>query len=364
MTAFPFHRRLLAALALTVIAAGSVHADVVYTQKTKIKGSGDMGRMEIVRMGRIHKDMAREESSIRFSGAAARDAGAKPVQSIEILRLDQSSFWSLEPTERTFTERSLDEVRADLRRIAAEADTSTNCVEAPDAVPAITVNPSQQMRMVGVWEAKRTTIQTATRVVDLRTGQTRNGEVVLDLWMAPGVPGQEEMRAFAAARSNRLALASELFPLEGLAGGYERSMQKIRAAYDKLPGYPVEWEWTIRTDLSAEDRAALAETAKLQEEGADSSQMEEMARPEGPLTDPLAQVQTRSPEAATDKDKLRPLEPNAGVFLSLTSADQEVEAESGMTIIFRVESVLESAAETPIDPASFEIPANYTKTAS
>lgn len=361
MTAFPIRRRLIVVLPAVAMAIGSAHADVTYTQKTKIRGAGDMVRADVVRIVRIRGDKAREEATVQLSGTTARNAGTEPLKLIEIRRLDQSLIWTLDPKDKTFAEKSLDEVRADLVRLAAEADTSTNCMESPDAAPVISVKPSEQMRKIGPWEATRTTITAATRVIDLTTGQTRNGEVALDLWMAPDVPGQDEMRAFDSAWSSRLALASERFPLEGLAGGYQRSMEKIRAAFDKLAGVPVEWTWVVRTELSPQDRAALAEAAKLQEEGVDPSPRQEQEQTSAPLADPLAQVQTRSPEAGSDKDRPRPLEPQSGENLSPTSADQEIDTERGMTVIFRAESSLKSAENTPIDPAAFEIPAEYSR---
>ncbi len=361
MSTHPSHRGVLSALACLIVTATIVHADAVFTQRTKISGAGDLGRMEIVRAVRISRDKAREESTVKFSGSVARDAGAKPVDTIGIVRLDQGLVQTLDPKERTFTERSLRDMRAYLRELAAEADTSTGCMEATGAAPVVTVKPSAETRRIAAWDAVRTTITSRTEVVDLQTGAERNAEVVMDLWMASNVPGAEEIRGFDSARAARLGLAGETFPaLEGLAGGFQRSMEKIRDAYAKLPGYPIRWTWTVRTDLSPADRAALADAAKLQEEGADPNQKEEETEDATGLADPLAGVATRSPESARDKNRPPPLESTAGENLTTTSADQEVGTERGATVVFRAESDLESAAAGPVDPAAFEIPSGFT----
>jgi hypothetical protein len=362
MSTHQFHRGMLGALACLIATATSVHADSIFTQRTKINGAGDLGRMKIVREVRISQDKERAESTIEFSGTAARDVGAKPVDTIEFVRLDQGLVMTLDSRGRTFTERSLPDSRAYLQELAAEADTSTGCVEAPGASPVVTVKSSAETRRIGMWDAMRTRITSRTEVVDLQTGAERNAEVVMDLWMATNIPGTEEIRGFETARASRLGLASETFPaLAGLAGGFQRSMEKIRDAYATLPGYPVRWTWTVRTDLSSQDRAALADAAKLQEEGADPNQMEEETEDAADLADPLAGVATRSPESARDKNLPHPIELAAGENLTTTSADQEVGTERGATVLFRAESDLESATAGPVDPAAFEIPSGFAR---
>jgi hypothetical protein len=350
------------ACGLTCLALFAVpsHADATFTQRMKIRGGGEMDRIEVVRKVRIHQDKAREESITKFAGPAARDAGAMPVASTTIVRLDRGAFLFLEPQQRTFSERSLLDERARLLDVAAEADTSTGCAEAPDASPAATVHSTPEVRRIGSWDATLTRIAVRTLVIDLRTGEKRDADVTLDLWMARDVPGQDDIRAYEAARAARLGIAGEIFSLAGLSGGYEKSMAKIRQEYLKLPGYPVRWTWTVRTALSPEDRADLVDAAKLEEEGADPSQKQEEIEGSQSIQDPLAAVETRSPESAQDKNRPHPQEPSSGVDTKLTGADQETDTEQGTTLILRVEAIVEAVDGDRVDPSLFEVPPGTT----
>lgn len=359
MTSRDFAQRLMCSLALLTLFALPSHADATFTQRMKFKGGGEMGRFEILRKLRVHQDKAREESITTFAGPTARDAGAKPVASTTIIRLDRGAFLSLDPERRAFTERSLLDERARLLDIAAEADTSTGCAEAPDAAPAATLRSTSDVRKIGSWDATLTRIAVRTLVMDLGTGEKRDADITLDLWMARDVPGQSDVRAYEAARAARLGIAGEIFSLAGLSGGYEKSMTKIRQEYQKLSGFPVRWTWTVRTALSSEDRADLVDAARIEEEGADPSQEQEEIAGSQTLQDPLASVETRSPESAQDKHRPHPQELSSGEDLKLSGADQEPETESGSTLVFRVDSILESADAGGVDPSLFEVPAGY-----
>ena len=340
-----------AGLAMTAVPA---QADVSFTQRIKVKTPGSIGSIDISRTVRLSGMKERDELFMKLSNPSAEVVDRGRRDEIRIVRPDKDLVWELDPKEQTYTETTFPELRARMERMAQELGIVTKTQEASDAEVRVETKWTKETKRIGPWEATKRTIIAHTQVVDLETGLKRGGEVVWDLWLSGNVPGQDEMRTFSDAYRARMGLANEVAPLWGFAGAYAKSFAKAIEALKELDGYPVRWSWSVRTELSPEEKAAFADEARTQAEGADDHVLAEQAGKAEEETDLQNTDRPRDTERAETKKTPRPVEPEGTEELHPVP-----EVETGMMVQMRASSTLEKVDVGGVAAATFELPSGY-----
>lgn len=353
---------IVVALCLTTIAiveAPPAHADVAFVEELRVKGAE--GSTDITRNVHISGLKEREESVMSFSPSLAKQIGTRRQETSSITRLDRGLTWTLDPESKTYTEQPLDSLEAEVRLKALQADSSAQTAEAPDADPHVTITPTSEVKQIGPWSARKTTVEVTTEVVDLQSGARRPGAIVWDLWLADEVPGSGEMRAFDRMKAHKLGTPSEIDPLEAVGKSFTKSVKQAMLALREVHGDPVAWTWTLRTALSPEERAALDEAAATQREGLDEPETSDNSANQ---TDNVIVNGTRDVEQHTVRSNVhkplgRPGEEEPASGAEAASADMNADTGEGKMVLLKVDSTLKSVSTTAEDPSLFEIPPGY-----
>jgi|GEM_PF-7090688 len=354
---------LMLAVAALASVAPSARADVTYVEHTKIKGLGSPGAVDVTRTVRLSGLKECENSVIRYSRPVAIQKGVRSRETADIARLDRDLTWTLDPGGKTYVETTFDAMRAQTLAAAQDADSIAMTAEAPDADPRVEIDPTSDVRRIGPWEARRVIINVSTQVVDLKSGSKRNGWIVWELWMADPVPGVQEIRSFDQIYAEKLGTSSEFVPMMTLGESYRKSVKQAMLALRQTTGYPVEWTWTLRTELSPEELAALNDAAATQRESADEQADLNDKLIKNLEIDPARQAGEQLNQSNITKDLHRPEEPVSGEDAETVSADLGPGVEEGMMVLMKASSTIETVDPGTIDPAIFEIPSGYRNTA-
>ena len=92
-------------LAILMLSLISVSADVTVYQKSTTDNLLGMGGSEVTTTEYYKADKSCRENSTKFtSGMMQFATGGKATQNMEIVRLDKSVIWEIEPKEKSYTE--------------------------------------------------------------------------------------------------------------------------------------------------------------------------------------------------------------------------------------------------------------------
>jgi hypothetical protein len=340
--------------------AAIARADVTYTERTQVKRAGAGGAEETTRTVRLAGVQEREESAVHYSLFSGKSAEERRREEVRIIRADLGSCWTIDSRARTYSESTFDALRSDARKTATAADSTTVTTEAPDANPLVEVRPTGEAKQVGPWKATLTVVRVSTQVVDLESGAPRKGEIIWELWLAQGVPGVSEIRSFNQLYSEKLGTTSEFASLASLGVSYPKSVKQAMLALKDVAGYPVEWTWTFRAEISPEAAAALRDAARTELEAGDTRDNTGEGATQTIEQDPH-QMEAGHP-IAWNYDET---EHKSRDLASRTAADSAGEKGTltgkGLMVLMKATSRIESIDTRKVDPSSFEIPQGYRK---
>ncbi len=348
----------LACVVLVIVAQPRpAAADVTFIEELKVKQAD--GAADTKRTVYLSGLKEREDSVTDFSASLANRIGTRRRETSTITRFDAGLARTLDRASRTYSEEPLDAVAQEIRQEAVRIDSVGMTAEAPDASPRVTITPSSDTKEIGPWKVHRTTIEVSTEVIDLPSGEKRNGAIVWDLWLADSLPGATEMRSFGQIRGEKLGLTAEFEPLEAVCASFPKSAKEAMLALKEVHGYPVEWSWVVRTALSPEQRAALEESAATQRESLDQPDAADL--PDNAPMEGLKPTDPATVRMNGNEDLYQPKGPPPGTVEG-TSADINFYSGEGTTVLMSIKSTLKGLTTTSCDPSLFEIPSGFGRT--
>jgi len=202
-------------LALTLLAPTSLFADFQYTETTKISGGSMMSMMKLA--GTFSKQ-ARQIgepaiSSVYVSGN--RMARNFPDHS-EIVDLDRETVTHIDHQKKQFYTITFQQMKEQLeaaQREAAAHPQPQQPAAKPDPAPNTTDmkfdvavrNTGAQKEFSGL-QTSESILTLTGQATDQQTGQSGNIAMTNDLWLAPEIPGYQEVRDFNLRYAQKLGI--------------------------------------------------------------------------------------------------------------------------------------------------------------
>lgn len=200
------------------------HADFKYSQQSKMTG-GTLMQMSQT-LGKFSKNVrqANEPQTSTTMVKANRMREEHPNGSVEIIDLDGRRFIYVDPANKRYSVVTFDEFKAAMQR-AQERAKEAQQQEMAKNPPAqnVTITPKFEAQATGATRnilgltANETKMKVEMEIqgTDPQTQQTQSGSYVVtsDAWMAPSVPGYDEIRDF------HVKMAKELDWVPGTMGG-------------------------------------------------------------------------------------------------------------------------------------------------
>ena len=221
-------RRNVLVLLLAVMPA---QADFSYQETSKITGGMLAGMMKVAG---VFSKQAREpiQSTVALKGNRLAHRGSMRAS---IIDLDSKTITEIDLQKKTYSVMTFDEMKQMLQQMSEKMRQNKNGAEVKFKVSA---NPTGKTKQVAGFEAKEIVLKMEMEGSDQKSGQTGSMTVITDSWIAPSVPGYNEVRDFYRRMAEKInwtpggnMFMSRPDVAEGMAEAYKEMA--------KLDGIPV-----------------------------------------------------------------------------------------------------------------------------
>lgn len=326
----PRHASPAAALALAALFAMPAAADVQITQRTVSEGLGGFGDGTNVSTQWIAADKARSEDEFTYTGRFKTLVGREPKSSVSITRLDRGLIWTLEPEKKLYTEMTFEDMARLMREGLAGAEAQVAEAEgrgAPqDAGMTFTVDVKKTgaKQEINGFACGQVLITCVGRPEKTAEGAEHSEvRLVMDQWLTPSLPGQDEVQAFYRRMAEKLGVDEEMRRMGPMAARmYGNAMKAMAEELKDVKGFPVRSTFTIEgpppaagdPQAGAERKRAM-EDAEKEPEGSDVAEAAKSGSIAGALGGFLGR---KAGKAAAKKAAGEPKEPGGPLFKSVT----------------------------------------------
>ncbi|WP_260705816.1 hypothetical protein [Edaphobacter flagellatus] len=262
----------LAAFLLCAVPS-ALYADFSYTETTQITGGSIVGLM---RMAGVFSRQARQAGDPIISTVMVK--GNRMVRSnamrTEIVDLDKETITTIDHTKKQYTtmtfqqmKQQLEEAQARAKQQQQQSGTDTPPSDA-DLSFDVKVRNTGASKDVGGVSTNEAILNMTMNATDKKTGQSGSMAITNDMWMAPEVPGYDEVRDFQRRFATRLGtvFSGAINPaMLASQPGAGKAMADMVKETSKLKGIPVlqvmrMGTTTDGTPLPAASEAPLPQT--------------------------------------------------------------------------------------------------------
>jgi hypothetical protein len=265
-------RKCFSAAALLALAAASARADFSYEQTSKITGGMMAGMMKFA--GAFSKQ-AREPIQMTVSVKGDRLSTAS-AHHISIIDLNAETMTDVDLDKKTYAVITFTEFTRAMQQMSEKmgekaGDGSVNF--------KADVKQTGATRNINGFQTKETLLTLEIEGQDKKSGEKGAMTVVTDMWLAPNLPGYEEVRSFYTRMAQKLAWAPGMGGMGAMMGrqaGMMKGMSEMYKEASKLEGVPVLQ--VVRMGGMAGGMSE-ADMAKMQEAQAQSQQQQQAPPP-------------------------------------------------------------------------------------
>ena len=261
-------------LGLCSLIPGALFADFQYDEMTQVTGGS------IVSMAKFASHFSKDARSITDPvNSTILVKGNRmariSTESTEIIDLDKETITTIYPDKKTYTVVTFQEMKqameegmrkAQQQQASKEpAPTTTNNTPPPEMKFDVKVTNTGASKDVAGLAAKESILKMTMQAKDRQSGQTGNIAMANDMWMAPEIPGYEEVREFnkrfAVKMGEMMAgvLPSFKSAMPAMQPGMMSGMSDMVKEMSKLQGVPVSQTMRMGTTADGAPLPAASE---------------------------------------------------------------------------------------------------------
>jgi hypothetical protein len=267
--------KLIPLLPACILAAASLlaHADFTYQESTQITGGSVVAMMKLA--GTFSRQARQANDSVLTTVTVKGNHMARSTPDhTEIIDLDAGTITSIDHLKKQYTVLTFDQMRQQMA--AAMAKARTQQAQQPHPEPVADTNPQVDVKFtvkvrstdasrdVAGLSAKESILTMTADATDRQSGQTGSFAVTNDMFLAPDIPGYEEVRDFyrryalkmGTVFSGALNTQSMAMMQQPAAG---KAMVDMVAEMSKLKGIPVLQILRMGTTLNGSPLPAASE---------------------------------------------------------------------------------------------------------
>ena len=337
-------------IALVCLAATwtSAWADVSITQKIATSGLGGFLNSDMTIETMISEDKECENSELMMNSKLFEMFGATgPVRTSTITRLDKDIVWEVMHTEQTYSEEKLSEKKARMEKFndafgaedmeSGDQATATSAEKVEWGPPKFSVESTGKSETIAGQDCRQSIVTMEIEGVHKETGEKVKMHLVMDLFLAKGVAGLDELEAFGEKKAK--ALGEDSTESQSPAFGMMEMMSEFGVESDelikeaqKLDGYPFRMMIEMRG------------------EGAEFDQ-----NPSGMTEEEQAEM----------NEAMQAIKDFGGLFGASDSTAAEPDTETVVAdtsgALFKLTTEVTAYSTSAIEPTSFDPPSDYKK---
>jgi hypothetical protein len=259
-------------LGLSLLLPVTVLADFQYQETTQITGGSVLGLMKMA--GRF-SGQARQAgepivSTVYVQGNRMAHINA---QNIEIIDLDKGTITSVDLQKHTYTEMTFEQMRQQMEQAAAqmkekqaEQKPSTPAQQQPSNVDlkfTVNVRNTGAAKQVSGLNTSESILTMQMEGTDKTNGQKGAFAITNDMWLAPDIPGYDELRDFNKKMAVKMG---DMFTGSGMSSslaamqpGMAQGMSDMVKEVSKLKGIPIQQIMRMGATANGEPLPAASE---------------------------------------------------------------------------------------------------------
>ena len=227
-------KKVVTAAGVMVLAVSTLPADFSYRETTTITGGALVGALKVAGVFSKQARQAREpiESTVAVKGD--RMVHRSPTQ-IQIIDLGSQTITSIDTDKKTYMVITFDQMKQSLDEMSKKMSENKDKGEMNFKVSA---NSTGKTKQVGGLDAKEMVLTMTLEGTDKKTGESGAMVVISDEWIAPKIPGFDEVRDFY----RRMAEKLNWTPGSNMFAGrpdIAQGMAEVSKETAKLNGMPV-----------------------------------------------------------------------------------------------------------------------------
>jgi hypothetical protein len=252
------------------LGATSLFADFTYEQNSKITGGMMAGMMKFA--GAFSKS-AREpmHSTVIVKGdRMATVTGDR----ISVIDLGKETFTDVDLKNKTYSVITFAEMTQALQKAAEKMKSNDS-----DFTVSADVKNTGAARQIGGFDTKQTILTMNMEGTDKKSGNKVVMKVATDMWLAPSVPGYDEVRDFSLKMGQKMAWSPNSGFLSAMSAqpGMGKGMAETYKEMAKLSGVPVLQ--IIRMNSTGSGMPSEADLSAAQQQAAQEQAAQQQQQP-------------------------------------------------------------------------------------
>ncbi len=223
-------------VALGVFACAGLHADFTYEETSKITGGAIVSLMKFA--GAFSKDARRATDPVNSTIAIKGNRMVRKSQlTASITDLDAETITTINLEKKTYSTMTFAQMKQAMDDAMKQMNSKSQ-PDAPDVKFDVKVNDTGATRTINGIQAHEMILTMTMEGTDQKSGAKGGMDITTDSWLAPKVPGYEEVRAFyrrMAEKLNWVPGAGGMMNRPDIA----RGMSELYKEGAKLDGVPV-----------------------------------------------------------------------------------------------------------------------------
>jgi hypothetical protein len=221
---------------LAMLAAAPLLADFSYQETSKITGGAIMSMMKVIG---VFSKQAREPivSTIAVKGDRMVH---KSAHSASVIDLASQTITTIDFQKKQYSVMTFEEMKQLLQQMSEKMKQN----DQGQMNFKVSANATGKSKQVAGLEAKEMILKMEMEGTDAKTGQKGSLVITADTWLAPGVPGYQEVRDFHKRMAEKLnwTPGGNMFMQNPQVA---EGMAEVAKEMSKLDGVPVEQQTTM-----------------------------------------------------------------------------------------------------------------------
>jgi hypothetical protein len=251
-------RRAFLAASLCFATSTAALADFSYEQSSKVTGGAMAGMMKLA--GAFSK-AAREPMTSTVIVKGDRMAHLSPSH-ISIIDVKNETITDIDPQKKTYSVITFADMTKAMQRMSEKVNEKAKD-EHGEITYKASVKETGEKKVISGFNTKEVILTITAEGTDKKSGQQGAMNVVSSMWMAPKVPGYEEVSGFYKRMGEKMAWTPGAGGLAMQRGDMMKGMGQLAKESAKLEGIPV---LQIMRMGGAADGAAPRPQAQTKEE--------------------------------------------------------------------------------------------------
>lgn len=333
--------------ARAVLAAGllslPLSADFSYQETARITGGAMVSMMKFA--GAFSKDARKAtqpiESSVSIKGNRML---RKSPDNASIIDLDQQTITTIHYPDRTYSVLTFEQMRQQMEAMAAKMKQSGPAPAGTDASFEVKVNDTHQHRTIAGQDTHEVVLTMLMSAKDQKSSASAGLDMTTDMWIAPGVPGYQEVRDFHKRMAQKLSWVPGANPLINRPD-MVKAMAELYSEQSKFDGMPLE---------SIVRMGGRMDGVPADNGGENSSRQQQSSPPPTSVSGALAGALGGRFGMGRKKKQEEPAEGSS-------NGGSTGQTQSASGSLMEMTTSVSSHSTAPVDATVFDIPAGFSK---